>query len=767
MAGDVCDPRNTFLFDSLIANLAHSSLIGQCRLRLSLAQTVNWSLTFCYVLVRSLCHIVDMMESFADFDNATIFAVKAPVDEEGKPIERWAPLGANDSPDLSTDENISVSDSTSSDKLRSNTEEHENLNSSLLLMTSHFAQVQFRLEQVLQADPEEKEILLRDLEQFAWKGVPDLHALRLNQPDFQASTEGLRDDQRKNNMSHMIDQLKSQLHDLEQFAYKSGEIQQPPTQNVLEKQRLVLEELGKHLDLNVSEFPSLSAKEIRERVNAGLNQLTRPIKTKEALVDQLKTQILDLERFIDFLHDEGAPNSVIGKALEAFRRYQQEQRSKTPTIQLEREDEHGYVEGGYQIGLSRRRQNAQDSFNQSKGFVSEPEGQFGNQKMVGLITRALTMLQVFATMQLANRRAKMRQQAERYAKSAGTRKNGSQVTGAKTHHWGDIRARLEMAVETVLEKAERLRQIRQEHNRQLQTSVNSSSISLNEGARQPSDSRVTTERSTVKLRDLEFVKAERDLSFAVRKHFCPALEALIEHGSRLPVSTRERGVDRPKTSLLSSFLSLLGCFSRNRPEVLSYPSKFVDDNDVEDEEDDSYDEENEETGTKDIGRNYYTESEEERRARVLRKRDAQSSAWAIFLKYYVLTNGRAFNDTPARKLSESFSLDIIGGKVVTAKQHLLSSMGTIMQEFGKYKRSEEAQFNALVCIGLNSRRLISWLKLVLRSPLIVQYMYHPWSYVTSTGFDDALRSLNKLSSVEFELPFDANIRHLQSINDAF
>lgn len=81
------------------------------------------------------------MESFADFSSHAIPAAKAPVDEEGKPIERWAPLGANDSPDPSIDDNVSVSDSASSDKLRSITEEHEVLNSALLLITSHCAQV--------------------------------------------------------------------------------------------------------------------------------------------------------------------------------------------------------------------------------------------------------------------------------------------------------------------------------------------------------------------------------------------------------------------------------------------------------------------------------------------------------------------------------------------------------------------------------------------------------------------------------------------------
>ncbi|VDN11129.1 unnamed protein product [Dibothriocephalus latus] len=94
-------------------------------------------------------------------------------------------------------------------------------------------------------------------------------------------------------------------------------------------------------------------------------------------------------------------------------------------------------------------------------------------------------------------------------------------------------------------------------------------------------------------------------------------------------------------------------------------------------------------------------------------------------------------------------------------------MGTILQLFNKYKRSDECQFRALVCMALNSHKLVPWLKLVLRSPFIVQYMYQPWSYVASTGFDDALQSLNKLSTIEFDLPFDANVRRLQEIQDVF
>lgn len=81
------------------------------------------------------------MENFADFDNAVSLNAKQPVDENGKPLERWAPLGANDSPDLSADENVSLSDNALTPKPQKATGEQEVLNTSLLSLTSHFAQV--------------------------------------------------------------------------------------------------------------------------------------------------------------------------------------------------------------------------------------------------------------------------------------------------------------------------------------------------------------------------------------------------------------------------------------------------------------------------------------------------------------------------------------------------------------------------------------------------------------------------------------------------
>jgi hypothetical protein len=43
-------------------------------------------------------------------------------------------------------------------------------------------------------------------------------------------------------------------------------------------------------------------------------------------------------------------------------------------------------------------------------------------------------------------------------------------------------------------------------------------------------------------------------------------------------------------------------------------------------------------------------------------------AWELILKYYELKNGDRYNSTPARKLSQSFNLDIVGGTAISSKQ---------------------------------------------------------------------------------------------------
>lgn len=62
----------------------------------------------------------------------------------------------------------------SPDRLRQLEEEQELLNGSLMALTTHFAQVQLRLKQIMDANEDQREELLKELEQFANRGIPDI-----------------------------------------------------------------------------------------------------------------------------------------------------------------------------------------------------------------------------------------------------------------------------------------------------------------------------------------------------------------------------------------------------------------------------------------------------------------------------------------------------------------------------------------------------------------------------------------------------------------
>lgn len=60
--------------------------------------------------------------------------------------------------------------------------------------------------------------------------------------------------------------------------------------------------------MNLNEdISSLSTEELRQRVDAAVAQIVNPARVKEQLVEQLKTQIRDLEMFINFIqgHERG------------------------------------------------------------------------------------------------------------------------------------------------------------------------------------------------------------------------------------------------------------------------------------------------------------------------------------------------------------------------------------------------------------------------------------------------------------------------------
>lgn len=142
--------------------------------------------------------------------------------------------------------------------------------------------------------------------------------------------------------------------------------------------------------------------------------------------------------------------------------------------------------------------------------------------------------------------------------------------------------------------------------------------------------------------------------------------------------------------------------------------------------------------------------------------------WELFVKYYHSKNGKAFVESPARQLSQSFSLNVGGGPgKVTPKQSLLWAIHTVLNEHGRYKRGPDTEFKALVCMALNEQRLVSWLNLLCKSGTLIHPHYQSWSYMAQTGFEGALRILGRISHLRFNLPVDLAVRQLKNIKDAF
>lgn len=155
-------------------------------------------------------------------------------------------------------------------------DEQEQLNSSLISLTSHFAQVQLRLKQIVAASDDEKEALLKELEEFAFRGIPDLREPTI---DFPLNSVDTRDgDERwieqRTKQKELIAKLKEQLLDLEQYAYETGELTSIPSSILLERQSVVIEQLKSRLSLNLEDMDKLGPEELRKHVDQAIKDVS-------------------------------------------------------------------------------------------------------------------------------------------------------------------------------------------------------------------------------------------------------------------------------------------------------------------------------------------------------------------------------------------------------------------------------------------------------------------------------------------------------------
>ncbi|EEC00804.1 conserved hypothetical protein, partial [Ixodes scapularis] len=503
------------------------------------------------------------------------------------------------------------------ERLRHLEEEQEQLNSSLVALTTHFAQVQFRLKQIVNASQEEKEVLLKELEEFAFRGIPDLRSYQtgvgilLSEQEQEEKLEQQRQKQKE-----LIEQLKEQLEDLEKYAFEATGM---PSSMVLERQTVIIEHLKEKLPLNLDELDLLDPDDLRKQIDQAVREMVNPVKMKEQLVSQLKTQISDLERFIQFIQEgsDGKPRCTCN-CPDQLRQAHKESQVRWKTMGCH------YTTNPLILGL----------------FIEAQHK---------ILRRMLTLLHMFALTQFGCGRR-------------GFQRNLMKRT-PKGNHWGQLYC---LRVKKKL----------------LQQQIASSN------------------RVALQKRPGGGPRQDNNLTTAVRKDLASALRDLIQHGL-MQVGQ-------------SSSLVPLGCLSlrsANAPSLLH--------------------------------------------------------AWDLVLRYYEIKNGDQFNASPARKLSESFNLDVIGGTSETPKHALLATIHNIISSHTPLKRSYDSHFKAFVCAALNEKRLTSWLRLMFKCrPLVERYYVH-WSYVRKTGFEDALRSLDSLAAFDFDLPVDLAIRQLQNMKDAF
>eukprot|EP00057_Strongylocentrotus_purpuratus_P014320 XP_011668794.1 PREDICTED: RUN domain-containing protein 1 [Strongylocentrotus purpuratus] len=585
--------------------------------------------------------------------------------------ERWAPVGAvAPSPPTIMGEQSHVN---MADQLRNLEEEQEQLNSSLLALTSHFAQVQFRLKQVVTAPGGEKESLLKELEEFAFKGCPDVRGSKSQdantlEDDCEREHESKITEQREK-QAELISQLKNQLEDIETFAYEEGTGDLPHTK-VLEKQETIIDQLKNKLDLNLEDFEKLSTDELKQRVDCAIGRIVNPAKVKEQVIHQLKNQIVDLERFVVYLQDEAQSPLVLSANEEPCEC--EVHKLAPPSRDIDAVSDGGSdtqccTHPGGMKPRKKARGKTKEELKVQKTFIVLP----GVLRILRLASRnsrsqllknekSLAVLQKIQISHLGCGNGMDKKPTRR----------GKDDIGADYY---DLLQALDKATEQVIELAKK-KQIQDELDKDYYDSDSS-------------DSPVS--------RPLD------EVTIAVRRELAPALRALFEHG--LVRMSTSQALMTPITACLA-------------PQRSAVPNVH---------------------------------------------------AWEVFSKYFEIKKGKQFAESPARRLSQAFDLDIVGGTAITSRQTLLAAIDHVEATHQPLRRSNEARFKAFVCQALNEQKLASWCRLVCRTHTLMDSFYQSSSYMLRSGFDGGIQILDKLSDIKFCLPVDLAIKQFQNIRDAF
>lgn len=544
------------------------------------------------------------------------------------------------------------------------------LSSSLIALTSHFAQVQLRLKQIVAAPINERDKLLQNLDEFAFRGIPEVTNLSVADQEHLLNAV----EQQRSNQFEMIEQLKRKLMEVEKFAYESG-ANVLPQSILVEKQKVIIDELKHRVNLNVrdDDLPQLSSEDLRNQVDCALGAFVGPVKMKDTLVGQLKTQIVDLERFVAYLQCE--TNDLM---------------KMTKTMAKSKNPEMAYSTYNSKMAKNRRQSKIGATSTATPSMATSTTFGKCKQKTVNTTRNAATAsTDTTATENLANKAANLLDKASSILSmfaatqlgcgSDRFRKNTLKKT-SKGNHWGDLRAQLEVDVQEIVSLMQTMPLAKRQQKQKHATSSDSDddeNIVINSA---PTTTAITIcsinnnyNRNQHQTNDETYTMIQLEITRMVRKNFAITLQKLMQHGLHEDILTT------------NSLVPFMGCFSqntftsaRNRQSSSAAAAKQT------------------RNSQHSFDGNYSVDPDAD-----CDEDERQMHVWELILEYYYIKNGEKFNETPARKLSQSFNLDIAGGATSSSnKQSLLSAIGHIISVHAPYKRSYNSHFKALISIGL-------------------------------------------------------------------
>lgn len=625
-------------------------------------------------------------------------------------IDRWA--GSLEDGDGGTTSSRASGSCATTARLAELEAEQERMSEAMLALSTQFAQIQLRIQQIAQAPTEQRNEMFQQLQKFASHSCMDFGRIKCAIKRSQSSTgaadeanvkqvEAEANGNNNNNnttqtvpmVRQLIGELRIQLTELEQLAWQNGQLDELPLSELRARQRLVLDRVREKMRLRVQlvgpEAERDDEEQFRRKLDEGLDQAMEPLREKDQLVLQLRTQIVDLERYVQLLQQEVFVANAAGNASPAKQQQQQQQQPSFASNGIAATGDG--TANNNNIGTTTIQS---CSSSPSIGLVPAPPPppNFNNNNIdsngtassVGLFSR------LFGGGGSAHKTGG-RHHFER---------NELKHTLAG-NHYGDQRAEMELAVHELVQVMERNQILAVDREDRAGLSVEELGKVILEGAQEA-------------------------ILASVRKRLCPALRALLEHGMCAVVAPASR----------ASGLFGIGCFrgggaGRNQQQ---------------------------------LSNNRYL------RAGDLAKFEGRKLAhiWDVLLLFLEASRALEMRDAVVGQLSDAFKLDSVAGKTATSKQICLSTIEHIHNSHSRLRRSQDSMWKAFVCAALNRNRLPAWIRIIFRSDqLILTRCYHSWSYVARTGVEDIRPLLEGLHRFNFDLPVDLAIRPFEHIKEAF